>query len=141
MSGSRPIVLLVEDNPADATMLTTLFEMQGFDGALHWVKDGEEALDFLLRRGEHREAPTPHLVLLDLNLPRVPGLDVLRAVRKSPLAQDTRVVVLTTSSSEPDRKASAELGAAAFLTKPPDLDEYEKLVRRILDVELVPRKA
>ena len=138
MTASGAIVLLVEDNPADATMLTTLFEMQGFAGTLHWVKDGGEALDFLLRRGEHHAAPVPTLVLLDLNLPRVPGLDVLRTLRQSDAVKRTRVVVLTTSSSEPDRKASAELGAAAFLTKPPDLDEYEKLVRRILEVELAP---
>lgn len=136
MSAPKPIVLLVEDNPADAMMLMTIFEMQSFGGTVRWVKDGEEALDFLNRRGSHAEAPAPDLVLLDLNLPRVPGLEVLRSVRASETLRETRVVVLTTSSSEADQKASAALGAAAYLTKPPDLDEYERLVERILRVEL-----
>ena len=136
MTDKRPLVLLVEDNPADAMMLMTIFEMQGFEGSVVWVKDGEEALDFLFRRAGHGNAPSPDLVLLDLNLPRVPGLDVLRTVRASVALRGTRVVVLTTSSSEADRNASAELGASAFLTKPPDLEDYESLVQKLLTVEL-----
>lgn len=136
MTVKSPVVLLVEDNPADAMLLTTIFEMQSFAGSLVWVKDGEEALDYLLHRAPQGSTPTPDLVLLDLNLPRVTGLEVLRKLRATHGFQDLPVVVLTTSSSDSDRNTSIALGVRAFLTKPPDLDDYEYLVRRLIDVEL-----
>jgi CheY-like chemotaxis protein len=131
-----PSVLLVEDSDADARLLMSLFQMEGYQGGLHWVKNGEDALDFLFRRAAFNDAPRPDLVLLDLNLPRVNGREVLRAIRASDQLTSIPVIVMTTSCSDSDIVGVFELRAKGFLTKPKDLDEYEALAKRIISIDL-----
>ncbi|WP_161997157.1 response regulator, partial [Rhodococcus sp. YH1] len=98
---------------------------------LHVVRDGEEALDFLYQRGEHVGAPRPDLILLDLNLPKYDGRQVLEKIKSDPDLSDIPVVVLTTSAAEEDILRSYRLHANAYVTKPVDLDQFIGAVRQI----------
>jgi CheY-like chemotaxis protein len=128
-------ILLVEDNPADVRIAREALKAAGFAHRLNVVMDGEEALDFLLRRGVHAGAPQPDLVLLDLKLPRLDGLAVLRVLRAHH-ARRTLVVVLTGSSLRDDRTRAQELAADLFVTKPVGLDAYVAEMRRFRDLAL-----
>ncbi|MEV8444434.1 response regulator [Streptomyces parvus] len=128
----QPIeVLLVEDDPGDELMTREAFEDNKIRNTLHVVRDGQEALDFLYRRGEHSEAPRPDLVLLDLNLPKYDGRQVLEQIKGDPELSLIPVVVLTTSSAEEDILRSYKLHANAYVTKPVDLDQFIAAVRQI----------
>ncbi|CAM5347039.1 MULTISPECIES: response regulator [Streptomyces] len=128
----QPIeVLLVEDDPGDELMTREAFEDNKIRNTLHVVRDGQEALDFLYRRGEYTEAPRPDLVLLDLNLPRYDGRQVLEQIKGDPELSLIPVVVLTTSSAEEDILRSYKLHANAYVTKPVDLDQFIAAVRQI----------
>ncbi|MEW1576705.1 response regulator [Streptomyces microflavus] len=128
----QPIeVLLVEDDPGDELMTREAFEDNKIRNTLHVVRDGQEALDFLYRRGEHIEAPRPDLVLLDLNLPKYDGRQVLEQIKSDPELALIPVVVLTTSSAEEDILRSYKLHANAYVTKPVDLDQFIAAVRQI----------
>jgi CheY-like chemotaxis protein len=128
----QPIeVLLVEDDPGDELMTREAFEDNKIRNTLHVVRDGQEALDFLYRRGEHTEAPRPDLVLLDLNLPKYDGRQVLEQIKSDPELALIPVVVLTTSSAEEDILRSYKLHANAYVTKPVDLDQFIAAVRQI----------
>ncbi|MCI4042272.1 response regulator [Streptomyces sp. TRM75563] len=128
----QPIeVLLVEDDPGDELMTREAFEDNKIRNTLHVVRDGQEALDFLYRRGEHAEAPRPDLVLLDLNLPKYDGRQVLEQIKGDPELSLIPVVVLTTSSAEEDILRSYKLHANAYVTKPVDLDQFIAAVRQI----------
>ncbi|WP_432005474.1 response regulator [Streptomyces parvus] len=128
----QPIeVLLVEDDPGDELMTREAFEDNKIRNTLHVVRDGQEALDFLYRRGEHTEAPRPDLVLLDLNLPKYDGRQVLEQIKGDPELSLIPVVVLTTSSAEEDILRSYKLHANAYVTKPVDLDQFIAAVRQI----------
>ncbi|MET8725817.1 response regulator [Streptomyces parvus] len=128
----QPIeVLLVEDDPGDELMTREAFEDNKIRNTLHVVRDGQEALDFLYRRGEHSEAPRPDLVLLDLNLPKYDGRQVLEQIKGDPELALIPVVVLTTSSAEEDILRSYKLHANAYVTKPVDLDQFIAAVRQI----------
>jgi CheY-like chemotaxis protein len=122
-------VLLVEDNPGDVRLTQEAFKDSGLTDNLHVVRDGEQALDFLYRRGEHGEAPLPHVVLLDLNLPKVDGLEVLETIKDDPDLMRIPVVILTSSKAEADVHRSYELHSNAYLTKPVDPNEFVDLVR------------
>ncbi|MEU8706514.1 response regulator [Streptomyces sp. NPDC048565] len=141
----QPIeVLLVEDDPGDELMTREAFEDNKIRNTLHVVRDGQEALDFLYRRGEHTEAPRPDLVLLDLNLPKYDGRQVLERIKTDPELALIPVVVLTTSSAEEDILRSYKLHANAYVTKPVDLEQFIGAVRQIDDffvsvVRLPPR--
>ncbi|MEU3412719.1 MULTISPECIES: response regulator [unclassified Streptomyces] len=129
---TEPIeVLLVEDDPGDELMTREAFEDNKIGNTLHVVRDGEEALDFLYRRGEHAGAPTPDLILLDLNLPKYDGRQVLERIKSDPDLAHIPVVVLTTSSAEEDILRSYKLHANAYVTKPVDLDQFIAAVRQI----------
>ena len=129
---ARPIeVLLVEDDPGDELMTREAFEDNKIGNTLHVVRDGMEALDFLYRRGEFSEAPTPDLVLLDLNLPKYDGRQVLERIKSDPDLSHIPVVVLTTSSAEEDILRSYKLHANAYVTKPVDLDQFIAAIRQI----------
>jgi two-component system response regulator len=128
-------ILLVEDNPADVRIAREALKVAGFAYRLHVLVDGEEALDFLLRRGDHADAPHPDLVLLDLKLPRLDGIAVLGALRARH-ARRTTVVVLTGSSLRDDRTRAHELAADLFVTKPVGLDAYVAQMRRFRDLAL-----
>ncbi|MFJ8254736.1 MULTISPECIES: response regulator [unclassified Streptomyces] len=128
----QPIeVLLVEDDPGDELMTREAFEDNKIRNTLHVVRDGQEALDFLYRRGEYGEAPRPDLVLLDLNLPKYDGRQVLEQIKGDPELALIPVVVLTTSSAEEDILRSYKLHANAYVTKPVDLDQFIAAVRQI----------
>ncbi|MEU6486830.1 response regulator [Streptomyces sp. NPDC046887] len=126
-------VLLVEDDPGDELMTREAFEDNKIQNDLHVVRDGEEALDFLFRRGAHTEAPRPDLILLDLNLPKYDGRQVLEQIKSDEELALIPVVVLTTSSAEEDILRSYELHANAYVTKPVDLNQFIAAVRRIDD--------
>ncbi|MET9096797.1 MULTISPECIES: response regulator [Streptomyces] len=128
----QPIeVLLVEDDPGDELMTREAFEDNKIRNTLHVVRDGQEALDFLYRRGEYTDAPRPDLVLLDLNLPKYDGRQVLEQIKGDPELSLIPVVVLTTSSAEEDILRSYKLHANAYVTKPVDLDQFIAAVRQI----------
>ncbi|NEC67856.1 response regulator [Streptomyces sp. SID9727] len=126
-------VLLVEDDPGDELMTREAFEDNKIRNTLHVVRDGEEALDFLYCRGAHTEAPRPDLILLDLNLPKYDGRQVLERIKQDPELALIPVVVLTTSSAEEDILRSYKLHANAYVTKPVDLDQFIAAVRQIDD--------
>ncbi|WP_327138772.1 response regulator [Nocardia sp. NBC_01327] len=129
---ARPVdILLVEDDPGDELMTREAFEEHEIANTLHVARDGQEALDFLFRRGEHVHAPRPDLVLLDLNLPRYNGHQILAKIRADAELSDLPVVILSTSSAEEDVVSSYRLFANAYVTKPTDLDEFTSAVRQI----------
>ncbi|WP_432181259.1 response regulator [Streptomyces sp. NBC_00063] len=130
----QPIeVLLVEDDAGDELMTREAFEDNKIGNTLHVVRDGLEALDFLYRRGEHAGAPRPDLILLDLNLPKYDGRQVLEQIKSDPDLNHIPVVVLTTSSAEEDILRSYKLHANAYVTKPVDLDQFIRAIRQIDD--------
>jgi chemotaxis family two-component system response regulator Rcp1 len=126
-------ILLVEDNPADARLTREVFEGGRLTTHLNIVSDGEEALAFLRREGPYTESPRPKLVLLDLNLPRKDGREVLQELKSDPMLSRIPVIVLTTSAAEADILHSYDLQANCFITKPLDLDEFFDVVRAIED--------
>ena len=126
-------VLLVEDDPGDALMTQEAFEHHKIRNTLHVVKDGVEALAFLRREGEYADAPRPGLILLDLNLPRKDGREVLAEVKADADLRHIPVVVLTTSDAEEDILRSYSLHANAYVTKPVDFDRFIEVVRQIDD--------
>ncbi|MET8173901.1 response regulator [Streptomyces clavifer] len=131
---AQPIeVLLVEDDPGDELMTREAFADNKIRNTLHVVRDGKAALDFLYRRGEHAGAPRPDLVLLDLNLPKYDGRQVLERIKTDPELALIPVVVLTTSSAEEDILRSYKLHANAYVTKPVDLEQFIGAVRQIDD--------
>jgi CheY-like chemotaxis protein len=124
-------VLLVEDDPGDVLLIREAFEHNKVLNELSVVADGVEALAFLRREGEHADAPRPDLVLLDLNLPRKDGRQVLAEVKSDPDLRQLPVVVLTTSEAEEDVLRSYDLHANAYVTKPVDFDRFIEVVRQI----------
>lgn len=126
-------VLLVEDDPGDALMTQEAFEHHKIRNTLHVVKDGVEALEFLRRQGQYENAPRPGLILLDLNLPRKDGREVLSEVKADAELRSIPVVVLTTSEAEEDILRSYSLHANAYVTKPVDFDRFIEVVRQIDD--------
>ena len=126
-------VLLVEDDPGDVLLIREAFEYNKVHNSLHVVSDGVEALDFLHRRNGHADAPRPDLVLLDLNLPRKDGREVLEEVKADKDLRTIPIVVLTTSEAEEDILRSYDLHANAYVTKPVDFDRFIEVVRLIDD--------
>ena len=126
-------ILLVEDNPGDAGLAAEALSDSRVINRLHHVKDGVEAMAFLARRGRYEGAPRPDLILLDLNLPKKDGLEVLREVKESQEWRRIPVVVLTLSENERDVLASYDLHANCYLTKPIDFDQFMEVVRSIED--------
>lgn len=124
-------VLLVEDDPGDVLMVQEVFEEHGAGGHLAVVTDGAEALDYVRRLGVHAGATRPDVILLDLNLPRVGGREVLQALKADPDLRSIPVVVLTTSSAEEDVLRAYASHANAYVTKPVDWDAFTSAVRRV----------
>ncbi|WP_433663784.1 response regulator [Nocardia sp. CA-128927] len=130
----QPIdILLVEDDPGDELMTREAFEDNKIGNTLHVAHDGQEALDFLYQQGEHTGAPQPDLILLDLNLPRYDGRQVLERIKADPELAHIPVVVLTTSAAEEDILRSYKLHANAYVTKPVDLDQFVTAIKHIDD--------
>jgi len=124
-------VLLVDDDPGDTLMIREAFEHNKVRNELACVADGVEAMRYLRREGEYASAPRPDLILLDLNLPRKDGREVLAEIKGDPLLATIPVVVLTTSHAEEDVLRSYQLHANAYVTKPVDFDRFIDVVRQI----------
>ena len=119
----RPIeILLVEDNPGDARLTREAFAQGTVRTNMHHARDGEQAVAFLRRQGGYKDAPTPDLVILDLNLPRRGGREVLEDIKSDPALKQIPVVVLTSSQAQEDVLNSYRLHANCFITKPGDLE-------------------
>ena len=126
-------VLLVEDDPGDVLMTKEAFEHYRIRNELHVVGDGEQAIRFLRRDGDYADAPRPGLILLDLNLPRRNGHEVLAELKSDPDLLTIPVVVLTTSQAEEDILRSYSLHANAYISKPVDFERFIDVVRQIDD--------
>jgi CheY-like chemotaxis protein len=124
-------VLLVEDDQGDVLMTREAFEHYKIRNQLHVVTDGEQALQFLRRTGEYAGAPRPGLILLDLNLPRRDGLEVLAELKQDPVLRVIPVVILTTSQAEEDILRSYSLHANAYVSKPVDFERFMEVIRQI----------
>ena len=127
-------ILLVEDNPDDEVLTLHALKTNGIGNAVVVARDGAEALDYLFARGEHAGRDvneTPAVILLDLNMPKVGGLEVLRQLRADPRTRRTPVVILTTSREEQDLVNSYELGANSYVRKPVDFEQFTDAVRSL----------
>jgi CheY-like chemotaxis protein len=124
-------ILLVEDNAGDYRLTQEALREGKVYNTLHWAKDGVEALDFLRRRGAHGNAPRPDLVLLDLNLPKKDGREVLSEIKSDESLKTIPVVILTTSQAEEDILKSYHLHANCYVTKPVDLEKFIVVVQSI----------
>ncbi|MGJ6126925.1 response regulator [Mycolicibacterium sp. Y3] len=131
MDANAIVILLVEDDAGDELITREAFEHNKIKNNLYVARDGEEGLDFLYRRGPYADAPTPDLILLDLNLPKYDGRQVLEQIKSDPELRHIPVVVLTTSAAEEDILRSYKLHANAYVTKPVDLDQFLNAVRQI----------
>jgi len=128
----KPIeILLVEDNPGDARLTREALAQSKIKNNLSYARDGEEAIAFLRRLPPFSDAPTPDLVLLDLNLPRRDGREVLEDIKKDPKLRHIPVVILTSSQAEEDILRSYRLHANCFITKPVDFEQLTKVVHGI----------
>jgi chemotaxis family two-component system response regulator Rcp1 len=124
-------ILMVEDNPGDARLTREALKESKVCNNLHHVRDGVEAMQFLRKEGEFAGAPTPDIILLDLNLPRKDGRQVLAELKAIPHLKHIPVVVLTTSEAEQDIVKSYELHANCYITKPVDLDKFVEIIHGI----------
>jgi CheY-like chemotaxis protein len=127
------IILCVEDNPADALMVSELFKQVASDIELHFVEDGEAAMSFLQKTGKYLAAPRPDLIILDLNLPRMDGREVLKEIKQSSELCCIPTLVFTTSSSPEDIHRTYQLHANGFYTKPSDLDQFHQTIKAIVE--------
>jgi two-component system, chemotaxis family, response regulator Rcp1 len=126
-------VLLVEDSPGDVRLTREAFREANRSIILHVACDGVDAMAFLRKCGQHAGAPTPHLILLDLNLPKMDGREVLAHIKEDQDLKTIPTVILTTSEAEADIVASYQLQANCYLSKPVQLDAFEAIVRSIND--------
>jgi two-component system response regulator len=127
MSDPNVDVLLVEDNPRDAELTIRAFKRNNLADRLFHVQDGAEALDFLFGRGQYagrQSAAQPRVILLDLKLPKVNGLEVLRQIKSDPSLQAIPVVVVTSSAEDPDLEAAYDLGANSYVIKPVQFEAF-----------------
>jgi CheY-like chemotaxis protein len=130
----KPVdVLLVEDDEGDILITREAFEFHKIRNPLHVVTDGEQALQFVRRTGPFADAPRPGLILLDVNLPRLSGLEVLAELKRDPELLLIPVVILTTSQAEEDILRSYELHANAYVSKPVDFEHFIEAIRQIDD--------
>jgi chemotaxis family two-component system response regulator Rcp1 len=131
---ARPIeILLVEDSPGDARLAMEALKEAKVRNTLYWVKDGVEAMEFLHRQGEYSDAPRPDVILLDLNLPRKDGREVLSEVKSDKNLRRIPVVILTISTDEQDILRSYDTYANCYITKPLDLNSFMDVVKSIED--------
>jgi CheY-like chemotaxis protein len=132
--GERPVeILLAEDNPGDVTLTEKALDRGKIANNLHVVTDGVEAMQFLRQDGEYAAVPEPDLILLDLNMPRKEGQEVMAEMQSDPELRHIPVVVLTSSEAEEDIAQSYDLNANAFLTKPVDFDGFIEIIDRLED--------
>jgi CheY-like chemotaxis protein len=123
----------VEDSPEDFETTQRAFRRSGLKNPIFRCSDGDDALDFLFRRGDHADAPRPGVILLDLNLPGTDGREVLAEMKSDPELRQIPVIVLTTSSDERDVSACYSAGASSYIQKPVDLDGFMRAIERLND--------
>jgi DNA-binding response OmpR family regulator len=128
--------MLVEDNPGDAELIVDFLEQCKVKNGVQWLQDGEAAMEFLHRHGEYADKPMPDLILLDLNLPKKDGREVLSEIKGDPKLKHIPVVILTSSKSEEDIVRSYRLQANCYITKPVDIEQFVNVVRAIDDLWL-----
>ena len=126
-------ILVIEDNLDDAHLLEFAFKKQELDTDLHFVSNGNRAVDFLNRRGEFQNAPNPSLIILDLNLPQMGGIEILDEVKKNTRIETIPIIVFTASEANKDILASYNFHANAFITKPAQLNELVNAVKVLCD--------
>ena len=124
-------ILLVEDNPGDARLAIEALKDSKINNTLRVVHDGEKALQYLMKENEFSNVRTPHLILLDLNIPKIDGREVLRIIKEHETLKLIPVVILTTSKAEEDIIRSYELHANCYITKPLGLDQFLKVIKTI----------
>jgi two-component system, chemotaxis family, response regulator Rcp1 len=144
ISAARPIeILLIEDSPSDVALTVEALQAGKIANNLNRVADGVEAIDYLRQRGKYAKAPRPDLIMLDLNLPRKDGRDVLRELKTDPSLKLIPIIVLTTSRADKDVLQSYELNANCYITKPVDFEHFIEVVKSIenfwLTVVTLPR--
>ncbi len=145
LSQAKPVeILLVEDSPSDATLTIEALEAGKVANKLTLVEDGVEAMDFLRRKGKYAKATRPDLIMLDLNLPRKDGREVLAEIKNDPDLKVIPIIVLTTSHSDKDILQSYQLNANCYITKPVDFTQFIDVVKSIekfwLTVVTLPQK-
>jgi DNA-binding response OmpR family regulator len=128
--------MLVEDNPGDAELILDFLEQCKVKNGVQWLQDGEAAMEFLHREGEYADKAMPDLILLDLNLPKKDGREVLAEIKGDPKLKHIPVVILTSSKSEEDIVRSYRLQANCYITKPVDIEQFVSVVRAIDDLWL-----
>ena len=124
-------ILLVEDNPDHAELTRRALESGNMANQVHWVKDGQEALEYLFKKGAYKDAPRPGLVLLDIKLPKVSGLEVLEKIKKDEALRVIPVIMLTTSDRDEEALKCYNYGANSFITKPVKFSEFSERVKAL----------
>lgn len=127
-------ILLVEDSPDDIELILRAFRKSGMKNRVYVVKDGQEALNYAYHRGRHRDeekAPPPGLILMDIYLPKVDGIEVLKQLKSDPKLRKIPVVMLTSSESDPDIEKSYQLGANSYIVKPVTPDKFTETIHQI----------
>ena len=143
MKKSRPVnILLIEDNPGDVRLAQEAFKEGNINVDLNIAMDGMEAIDYLRKVGQYSSAPTPDLVLLDLNLPKKDGREVLSDIKADPILRSIPVVILTTSNAEQDILNSYNLHVNCYINKPVDFDRFFDIIQKIeefwLNIAILP---
>ena len=134
INGNPLIILLVEDNPAHAELVMRSFEDHRVANQIYQVTDGEVALAYLFRRGDYADpakSPRPHVILLDLRLPKIDGLEVLKEIKSSPDLEKIPVIILTTSAAEQDVTRAYAAHANSYLVKPVDFENFTSLMKEL----------
>jgi CheY-like chemotaxis protein len=134
VDGEPAVLLLVEDNEAHAEMVKRSFEQHQVSNIIKHVEDGQAGLDYIFRQGDYQDEekyPFPHCVLLDLRLPKVDGLEVLRRIKTDGTLKKMPVVILTTSAAEKDVAMAYEHHANSYIVKPMDFDKFESLMNEM----------
>jgi len=126
-------ILLIEDNPADARLVVEVLKDSKIKNKIHVIEDGVTAMDYLHRDGEYEDSSRPDIILLDLNLPKKDGREVLKEIKEDPKLKCIPVVILTTSSTREDINQTYSNHANCFITKPVDFDQFLKVVQSIED--------
>jgi two-component system, chemotaxis family, response regulator Rcp1 len=144
MSNHRSIeILLIEDSPSDANLIIKYLEKNYTSNHIYWVDDGERAIEYLQKQGNYTDVCHPDLILLDLNLPKVDGREILTFIKSDPQLKLIPVIILTTSELEQDILLSYKLHANCYITKPIDIKEFTRIIQLISDfwmktVQLLP---
>ncbi len=126
-------ILLVEDNEGDILLTKKAFKRGKIMNQLHVARDGEQALEFLFKRGKHVDAPTPDLILLDLNMPKLSGQEVLKRIKEDEDLKSIPVIILTTSTADEDILKSYQLQASSYIRKPVDFKQFGEVIQKLQD--------